>query len=260
MKWPVAMVLAAVTILTTACKSPVPGRASLPPLAPSAPASSAAQEAQPSISPQPAATGPSTLSGLVYEHSAAGTAPLANFSLHVDAVSESNHPVVFDVVTDSTGRYEIPGLSGEYVKVSAQPQESYLSPCSVRMWLWYQGDSLNLHVISRASFLATGIPESMPPFSKPRGYESVEPVSGTVTETTPDGVRPVGGARVEHLYGNGLSGYPNGFTLTDSTGHYVLCDYLDDYGQVLRVSKDAYRTSIEPIRWTPKMDIQIVRD
>jgi hypothetical protein len=103
----------------------------------------------------------------------------------------------------------------------------------------------------------TSIPAS---FLRPPGYDFVEVLSGFVTERTPDGIRPVPEASVEHLYGDGRSGDPTGFTLTNGDGYYVLCGYYDDFGQAVRVRKHGYRTGIQSIGPSWRIDVELVRD
>lgn len=200
-----------------------------------------------------------TVSGVAYEHTPAGIQPLAGLPLRVHGYRDLQTPVTVDVVTDAAGRYEVPGLVREYVLVGARPQDSYLSPCSVRLWLW-NDDPKNVHVVSRAYLLAAGTPRSMPPLSRLDGYPSVQVLSGFVTERTSDGVRPVAEASVEHLYGDGQSGDPTGFTVTNANGFYVLCGYDDDYGQAVRVRKKGYRTGIQSIGPSWTIDVQLVRE
>ena len=167
--------------------------------------------------------------------------------------------VSIDVMTDTNGRYEVPGLLREFLMVGARKQESYLSPCSVRMWLWSDLPH-NVHVVSRDVILSGGLPRSMPPLTKQPSSPHAEMVSGVVTEHIPGvGTRPVSEAVVEHLYGDGRSGRPTGFTLTDVAGRYVLCGYWDDYGQTIRVSKDGYRAGFEQIGGSWQLDFVIVR-
>jgi hypothetical protein len=236
---------AGAVIAVTACSPSAPGDVNTPPtVPPSAPTGGLAV---------------STVSGVAYEHTAGGIQPLGNLPLRVDGMRDGYAHVTIDVVTDADGRYEVPGLEREFVMVGARPQHAYLSPCSSRLWL-RNDDAVNVHVVSRAVLLATGTPQSMPPLSKLAGYPLVGAVSGFVTESTPGGVRPVAEASVEHLYGDGRSGNPTGFTLTNADGYYVLCGYWDDYGQAVRVSKDGYRTAIQSIGASWLNDFQVVRN
>ena len=210
--------------------------------------------------PPPSASGPetSTVSGVAYEHTASGIQPLAGLSLRVSGQRERSIPVTVDVVTDAAGRYEVAGLRREFVSVASAPQDAYLSPCSLRAWLWGDGPK-DVHVVSRAYLLAGGTPQSMPPFSRVAGYHGVEVLSGFVTERTRGGVRPVAEAAVEHLYGDGRSGDPNGFTVTNADGFYVLCGYYDEYDQAVRVRKNGYGTGIRAIGPSWRIDIELVR-
>ena len=100
----------------------------------------------------------------------------------------------------------------------------------------------------------------MPPFSKPAGYQLVDRLEGFVTERTADGMRPVASAWVEHLYGDGQTGDPTGFTLTTADGHYVLCGYWDDYLQSVRVRKEGYRTVIQNFGPSWDINFELVRN
>ena len=201
----------------------------------------------------------STAYGFAYQHTQSGIRPLANFPLQVDAMRGRYESVSIDVMTDANGRYEVPGLLREFLMVGARQQESYLSPCSVRMWLWSDLPH-NVHVVPRDLVLSGGLPGSMPPLSKQPSSPHAEMVSGFVSEHIPGvGVRPVAGALVEHLYGDGRSGRPTGFTLTDADGRYVLCGYWDDYGQTVRVSKERVCTSFQENGGSWQRDFVIVR-
>jgi hypothetical protein len=198
------------------------------------------------------------LSGVAYEHTSTGIRPLGGLALRVNGVRDGMMPVIVDTVTDSAGQYQIPDLQREYASVGARPQEQYLSPCSAQRHLWTT--PLDVHVVSWATLLATGTPRSMPPFSQSTGYAYVAVLTGFVRERTPDGVRPVAEAWVEHYYYGGLSGDPSGFTLTNAEGRYVLCGYWDDYGQSVRVSKRGYRAAIQPFGASVTIDFELVRD
>jgi hypothetical protein len=202
----------------------------------------------------------STAYGFAYEHTRTGVQPLAHFPLQVHAMKGKFESVLIDVTTDANGRYEVPGLLREFLMVGARQQDAYLSPCSVRMWLWSDLPH-NVHVVSRELVLAGGLPRSMPPLSQQPSSPHAEIASGFVTEQLPDGgTRPVAGALVEHFYGDGRSGHPTGYTVTDAEGRYVLCGYWDDYGQTVRVSKDRYRTSFQEIGGSWQNDFVIVRE
>jgi hypothetical protein len=236
-----------VTVAVTACSPSGPDKGKTPsatpmlPTAPSPPPPGGEEESR-------------ALSGIAYEHTPAGMRPLGGLSLRVGGVTGET----IDVVTDATGQYRVAGFQREYAIVSARPQGQYLSPCSAQMHQWT--NPLDVHVVSRANLLTTGTPHSMPPFSQPAGYSYVVVLSGSVTQRTGSGVRPVAEASVEHFYGDGLSGDPTGFTLTNADGYYVLCGYCDDYGQSVRVRKDGYRTSIESFGPSLEIDFELVRE
>jgi len=207
----------------------------------------------PSPTPPSGDDGESTLSGSAYEHTAAGTRPLGGVPLRVTGVTGA----AIDVVTDARGQYQV-GLDREYAMVGARPQGEYLSPCSAQMHQWTS--PLDVHVISRANLLAGGTPRSMPPFVQSPGYGYVVVLSGYDTERTASGGRPIAEASVEHFYGDGQSGDPSGFTLTNVDGYYVLCGYWDDYGQSVRVHKAGYRASIQSFGSSVRIDFELTPD
>jgi hypothetical protein len=116
---------------------------------------------------------------------------------------------------------------------------------------------LDVHVISRTNLLAMGTPRSMPPFVQSPGYAAVVVLSGYITERTASGGRPIAEASVEHFYGDGRSGDPSGFTLTNAVGYYVLCGYWDDHGQSVRAFKAGYRASIQEFGSSPRIDFEL---
>jgi hypothetical protein len=66
-----------------------------------------------------------------------------------------SRPVMVEVATDVNGRYEVAGLEREYLSVIVQPQDRYLSPCGVRLWLW-NDEPKDVHVVSRTTLLSSG--------------------------------------------------------------------------------------------------------
>jgi hypothetical protein len=234
-------------IAITACspsspdKTNTPRAAPTPPTAPSPPPSSPGEEVL-------------TLSGGAYEHTPAGPRRLGGLPLLVHGRIDGTW-VDLDVVTDAAGQYQVTGLEREYVSVGARPQADYLSPCSAQLHLWT--GSLDIHVVSRANLLAMGTPRSMPPFVQSPGYAAVVVLSGYVTESSASGGRPIAEASVEHFYGDGRSGDPSGFTLTNADGYYVLCGYWDDYGQSVRVDKAGYRASSQSFGASVRIDFEL---
>jgi hypothetical protein len=210
----------------------------------------------PPSSPPPPITGDEKpgLWGVAYEHTPTEIRPLSGLALRVTGVLGVTH----DAVTDAEGHYQIADLSPEYALVGVRPQDAYLSPCSAQKHQW--ASPLNVHVVSKATLLVKGTPQSMPPFSHSAGYEASVPLSGVVRERTSDGMQPVAEASVEHFYGDGMSGDPTGFTLTNAEGFFVVCGYWDDHGQSVRVSKRGYRTAIQPYGASTKIDFELIRD
>ena len=196
--------------------------------------------------------------GTAYEHSYGRPRPLPGLALRLHG-RRNGVWLDIDVTTDASGRYEVTGMSREYIRVGALLHDEFLSPCSVRDWQWGDGP-MDIHVVSRSAILSGGVPASMQDLRAlyPRHFV----FSGVVTETTAEGVRPVAGALVEHFYGSvgdGLLRVRMGFTLTNAAGEYALCGYFDDYGQVARVSKAGYQTAVQWVPWD-KLNVNLLSD
>jgi hypothetical protein len=220
-------------IAAVACGT-APQSTHMPPAGPS--------DAPPREPPPPNPPQVSTLFGTAFEHSATGIHPAAAIPLRVWG-GRNGSGIIVDVVTDAAGRYEVPDLEREFVQITVRPHETYLGPCSARLWQWTDGP-IDVHVVSRVTLLTTGTPRTMPPYVRPWGYVSVEEVSGVVTEKTPDGVRGVPLAVVENSFLDVESETPDGYTVTNHDGHYTLCGYWDnETSQAIRVSKDGYRAA-----------------
>jgi len=202
--------------------------------------------------------------GVVYEHSSDGRMqPVSGLPLWVTGRTKEFAPVTTEAVTDSAGAFDVSGLARVFLQVSVRPQEAYLSPCSSRVWE-RNGDPVSIHVMSKQTFLASGAPFSMPPYQRLELGASVLP--GLVTEQTPDGLRPVAGASVEHFYRRDEM-HPTGFTLTQDDGSYVICRYGpdeagDDEIQLIRVRKTGYRTALRQLEeWSStRADVELVRE
>ena len=184
--------------------------------------------APPSPPPQVTTT---MISGTVFEHTADGRRPAAGVALVV--LSD----LVATVTSDAEGRYSAQASSGS-VTIAPAATQAYMSPCpSGTVWLSVNPNrTIDVDVVSTSLLSSAGAPASYPTTSKWGVY-----VSGTVTEATADGPRPVAGALVTL----GPPGEPfHATTLSDSLGRYLLCSSPVGSGtdqlMPLSVTKDGY--------------------
>ena len=92
----------------------------------------------------------SNVFGFVYEHTTAGVVPLRNFPLAVQGRSATGSFITVDVLTDATGRYDVPDMQREYL---AAPRDHRMPTCRCAasfLWGW-KDEAYNVHVTSRAN-------------------------------------------------------------------------------------------------------------
>lgn len=176
----------------------------------------------------PAPAGPSyTISGVVYDNTPSGRRPIAGVVLNVISAND----VVTHAVTatsDSLGHYDAPAW-GDVATIAPVLASTYMAPCPAGTD--YVGEnpnrSFDVDVVSSSILSTSGLPDS---------YQTSGAVwlaaSGTVTEPSAQGPRPVSGALVElgadstgaylgSAIGPGSIGYSA--TLTDASGNYLVC-------------------------------------
>ncbi len=156
------------------------------------------------------------LSGTVYEHSPSGLQPLGGVPLEIPLSTAS--PVPFHT-TNPDGQYraEFEGWRGPGLRTVRVVIPGYRQPCRAAITLVDGENILDVHVVRESVLSTSGIPSSMP---------IVEPyVFGRVFERTAQGDLPVKGALVSGEFGWDLRDEPlvEVTTLTDATGHYLLC-------------------------------------
>ena len=150
------------------------------------------------------------------------------------------------------------------MSIAPAPASGYYAPCpnggSVR-----SETTFDVYMVSGGLLSTAGPPLTMPP---PEGGIWV---SGTVFETTPQGIRPVAGASV-HLADVGPAEDASdprfsSNTLTDAAGRYLLCPPIpgtgtDTYAPIL-VQRDGYQPARRSafLGWDyDGFDIELVRN
>jgi len=152
------------------------------------------------------------LSGTVYEHGPFGVRPLGSVPLEVPLATSS-------AVSNAGGQYrvEFEGWRGPGPRTVRAAASGYRQPCRAAITLVDGENILDVHLVRESVLSTTGIPASLP---------VVEPyVSGQVFERTAQGDLPVKGALVSGEFGWDLRDEPivEVATLTDASGHYLLC-------------------------------------
>jgi hypothetical protein len=209
------------------------------PVAPSSPAAASSSAAPVTF----------TLTGVVYEATAAGRRPLARVGLDVSVEYQSWPPRVF---SDATGRYRVPNtsLSGP-LKIIAEIA-GYKQPCRVAV---VQTDAdQDLYLVPDDTLSTTGMPASLP--------LAGAMLTGHVFERSPEGIQRLPGASIVLDFSGGLGWGPVASTVTDATGGYVLCNMGSPVlGIYAYVSKPGYRPAYLLVRpgQTGSFEIELER-
>jgi len=204
----------------------------------------------PSLAPPP----PSrqfTLSGVVYEHTAAGVRPLAGVPLDISQPGTSHRA---RLTSTAEGRYQVPNLPPGAVKVNAESGD-HVQPCRAAITL--TGDSsLDVHVVPVEAVRAAGIPLS---------FSGLQPtLSGRVLERTPEGVRSVPDATLVLDFSGGDGWDPGARSISDSSGRFFFCNIAAgaESGLGLSAEKEGYRSAYvsvgRPVGPTT-LDVELVR-
>ena len=195
----------------------------------------------------PAPTPQLTLTGVVYESTAAGRRALPDVPLDLSVEYQSWPP---SLTTDANGRYTWPG-NGSGLKVVAQ-KAGYSQPC--RVSLRPTTADQDLYVVANETLATSGVPASMP---------IVGPVlTGRVFERTANDERPVSGATVILDFTGGMGWAPSATTITDAAGRYLLCNVEDiGLGFYALVSKPGYTEAFVHVNVKPPatFDIELRR-
>jgi hypothetical protein len=132
-------------------------------------------------------------------------------------------------------------------------KDGYSQPCSALTNT--TGNGLDLDVVPDEILSTTGVPSPMP-IRQPT-------LSGLVFERTPDGPRPIPGARVSGDFTGGMGDGTGAVTRSDAVGRYLLCGVVDaGLGFAILASKVGYGSAFLPadVRVTRSLDIELVRE
>ena len=144
---------------------------------------------------------------------------------------------------DAEGRYRF-ALSSSHVALRARAS-GLLQPCSASA-VTNTDTTLDIHLVSNAVLVASGIPPSMP--------LADAQVSGRVTERG----RSIGGAIVNGSFKVGRRSHSEFATATDTSGRYVLCG-VQDGTSIYAVTHGYYsQDSRVDLKSTSTYDLQLV--
>ena len=207
---------------------------------------------QPPVTPGNPIPGPGpsyTISGVVYDNTPSGRRPVSGVFLAV-------HSAGFSVaVSDSLGRYTAP-VWGDVVVIGPAAGSGFMDPCpSGTDWVGQNPNrSFDVDLVAADLLSTSGLPDS---------YRGIWlEVSGTVTETVAGKAQPVSGALVA-LGDDGTLSYST--TLTDSSGHYLVCTAPPGVGTdqtaLLTVTKTGFaaESSLVMIGFGPVANITLSR-
>jgi hypothetical protein len=196
----------------------------------------------PAPSPLPSdptpAPSPLAVSGVVLEHTAAGSRPLAGlrflmlFSSAQPWDDDSSGPA--SVTSDGNGRYLVAAPIGSLVAIEIPAEAGYHAPCPSGFDHLAGNANMDIHVVADTILSSTGRPQSMP-------YTRVW-ISGTVMDSWDDD-RPVAGASVE--LASEVGAPVRSVTLSDADGRFFVCTNPPgagaDQSMWLTASKEGYR-------------------
>ncbi len=188
----------------------------------------------------------STLNGIVYEVSVDSRRPLASVGLDISVEYQSWPPATF---TDSEGRFTARNV-GPGLKIAAT-KTGHSQPCRVQVRT--QTAPHEVYLVADEVLSTTGIPPAMP---------VTGPVlTGRVFERTAAGELPVSGAFITLDFSGGMGWAPSATTVSDATGHYLLCNVEDStgFGFAVLVRKEGYVGIFTNVTRLPTFDIELRR-
>ena len=188
----------------------------------------------------------STLNGIVYEVSVDSRRPLASVGLDISVEYQSWPPSRF---TDSEGRFSAPNV-GPGVKIAAT-KTGFSQPCRVPVRT--PTELHEVYLVADEVLSVTGVPPSMP---------ITGPVlTGRVFERTAAGEMPVSGAFITLDFTAGMGWAPSATTVSDATGHYLLCNVEDStgFGVAVLARKEGYVSTFKDVTRLSAFDIELRR-
>ena len=188
----------------------------------------------------------SSLNGIVTEVSVDSRRPLASVGLDISVEYQSWPPSTF---TDSEGRFTAQNV-GPGLKIAAT-KTGYSQPCRVPVRT--QTEPHEVYLVADEVLSTTGIPPAMP---------ITGPVlTGRVFERTAAGDLPVRGASITLDFTGGMGWAPSATTVSDATGHYLLCNVEDSTGLgfAVLVRKEGYVDIFTDVTQLSSFDIELRR-
>jgi hypothetical protein len=221
-----------------------------------APAAPDAPRPSPVSSPSPPTAVPE-MAGLVWAHSGGTPQPLPGFRFLVARHTAAFETEITVVTSDASGRYEIPPPHDGLFAFVIPADGGYQAPCPPGFPGIGLSTGLDVHVVPDAVLATTGLVATVP--------QMEFRISGTVTERTPEGTRPVAGAMVE-LSGEGeVRGLVRSVTLSNRDGNYLVCKNPPgtgtDTSTWVTARKDGYHSVSKPVflGWEDTASFELVR-
>ena len=170
----------------------------------------------PSASPIPPLPTLTHVSGVVYEVTSGGRRPLAGVQLDISPEYQSNFPIT---ESNAEGQFTVELVPRDGLKIVGI-KTNYSQPCRLPVRAGV-GD-YEVYLVSNDILSTTGAPSSLP--------ITAPVLTGRVFERTPAGEHPIAGASFVLDFSNAFGWSPGAGTVTDTTGHYLLCNVVDSTG------------------------------
>ena len=185
-----------------------------------------------------------TVTGVVYEVTAAGRQPLADVGIDMSHSFEVWPPEVW---TDGDGRFVLPASASALEQKLVTYKEGYSQPC--RQPVEQATAEHDIHLVSNDLLTRAGLPHPFPVIGTI--------VNVTVFEQHPHGRQAVSGATVTLDSSGGLGWAPAAQTRTGPDGGFVLCNVGATRGLDLWVVRDGYRDLVQTLPTTLPDALQI---
>jgi hypothetical protein len=189
------------------------------------------------------------LIGVVYEVTARGRRPLAGVRLDISPEYQSRVPIT---ESNAEGQFTVELVPSDGLKIVGI-KSNYSQPCRVPVRTGVA--DYEVYLVSNDVLSTTGVPSSLP--------ITAPVLTGRVFERTPAGEQPIAGASLVLDFSNGFGWSPGAGTVTDATGHYVLCNVVDSTGFAVgaTVWKLGYDTAFLDLGSTPPptLDVELSR-
>jgi hypothetical protein len=185
-----------------------------------------------------------TVTGVVYEVTAAGRRPLADVGIDMSHSFEIWPPEVW---TDGEGRFVLRASASALEQKLVAYKEGYSQPC--RRPVEQATAEHDIHLVRNDLLTRAGMPAPFPVVGTM--------VNGTVFEQHAHGRQPVSGAAVTLDTSGGLGWAPAAQTRTGPDGGFVLCNVGATRGVDLVVVRDGYRDLVQTLPTTLPDALQI---